>query len=243
MLVNCAAYTRVDDAESHAGTAFAVNAYAVEALAAACHDLGRPLVHVSTDYVFDGEADRPYPVDAKPGPLNVYGASKLVGEVLAHRAHPEGTLIVRTSSLFGLAGARPGGGGNFVETMLRVGRERGRLRVVRDHRMTPTSSADLAGAILGLLAEEASAATYHYANAGETSWHEFARAILEEAGVEAEVEAVPGREYRTPARRPRYSVLDTRTVTDRLGPAPEWRDALERYMEARRDVIDPSEAR
>jgi dTDP-4-dehydrorhamnose reductase len=119
VLVNCAAYTRVDDAETYAGTAFAINAYAVEELATVCRDLGRRLVHVSTDYVFDGETDRPYPVDAAPGPLSVYGASKLVGEVLARRAHPDGTLVVRTSSLFGLAGVPAGG--NFIETMIRVG--------------------------------------------------------------------------------------------------------------------------
>lgn len=232
VLVNCAGYTGVDAAESNAELAFTVNAYAVEALASICRARGARLVHVSTDYVFDGESETPYAEDDPAGPLNVYGASKLTGEALARRAHPEGTLVVRTSSLFGLAAARRGGG-NFVETMLRLGREGSPIRVVDDIVMAPTSSVDLAGAILGLVRGGAGPGVYHYTNSGQASWHEFAAAILAGAGINAEVTAVPAAEYPAAARRPRRSVLDTRRAADLLGPAPHWRDALDRYLSDR----------
>lgn len=233
VLVNCAAYTRVDAAESEPASAFAINGYAVEQIALACRDADRRLVQVSTDYVFDGESDTPYAPEQAPGPINIYGASKLVGEALARRAHPMGTLVVRTSSVFGIAGALPTGGGNFVETMLCLGAERGRLRVVGDTVMAPTYSADLARGILDLLATEAPPGIYHMTNEGSASWHEFAREILACAGVSATVDAIPSIEYHTPARRPRFSVLDTRRTTERIGPLPSWQDALDRYLAAR----------
>jgi dTDP-4-dehydrorhamnose reductase len=230
VLINCAAYTQVDAAENDAAAAFSVNTYAVEALAACCARTRAMLIHVSTDYVFDGETDRPYlPYDA-PGPLNVYGASKLVGEALAWRAYPEGTVIVRTSSVFGVAGARPGGGGNFIETMIRLGRERGRLSVVADNMMAPTFSADLAQGLVDLVRTEPQPRTYHLTNEGQTSWHGLATATLELAGIPAEVIPITAADYPTPARRPRFSVLDTRSATQLTERMPVWQDALQRYL-------------
>jgi dTDP-4-dehydrorhamnose reductase len=235
-LINCAAYTRVDDAESDPAGAFAVNALAVEGLARACAKRGARLVQVSTDYVFDGLSRRPYREDDPPSPINIYGASKLTGEALARRAHPEGTLVVRTASLFGVAGARRaerGVGGNFVETMIRAGTARGELRVVDDVVMSPTATRDVADAILHLLHAGAEPGLYHVVNGGQASWHDFARAILDGAGVGARLEPVPSSEYPTPARRPSYSVLDAGKAVSagcRLRP---WREALEEYLSMR----------
>lgn len=235
VLVHCAAWTRVDDAEADPATAFAVNARAPGLLAGACARLGARMVHIGTDYVFDGRADRPYREDDPPAPLNVYGASKLTGEALARGAHPAGLVVVRTASLFGAAGARraaAGTGGNFVETVLRRAREGGGLRVVDDIVMSPTHSADLARGILTLVDGEAEAGLYHVVNGGQASWYDFALAIVEGAGLRAEIEPVPAREYPTPARRPGYSVLGTekaRAVGVEMAP---WRDALARYLES-----------
>jgi dTDP-4-dehydrorhamnose reductase len=223
VLINCAAYTLVDAAETDAEAAFAVNAYAVEELAVACRRAGARLVQLSTDYVFDGESDRPYHPRDAPGPINVYGASKLAGEALARRTHPEGTLVVRTSSVFGR-------GRNFVETVIRVGAERGHLRVVDDVAMAPTYAADLARGLLALIAAAPEPGTYHLTNDGRASWHEFAAAILELGRVEATLDAIPSAEYPTPARRPRFSVLDNQITTDIVGLLPDWRDALRRYL-------------
>jgi dTDP-4-dehydrorhamnose reductase len=233
VLINCAAYTQVDAAESDPTAAFTVNAYAVEALAAGCARVGARFIHVSTDYVFSGEMDRPYRPDDAPAPLNVYGASKLVGEALARRAHPEGTVIVRTSSVFGVAGGRPGSGGNFVETMIRLGRERGRLNVVADNTMAPTYSADLARGLLELGRAPAGPGVHHLTNEGRNSWHGLAVATLEMAGIPAEVTPIPAADYPTPARRPTFSVLDTESTTVLTGLMPAWEDGLRRYLVAR----------
>lgn len=241
VLINCAAYTAVDGAENEPQTAFAINAYSVEALARVCEARGARLVHVSTDYVFDGESDAPYGEEDAAGPLNVYGSSKLAGEALARRACPSGCTIVRTSSLFGVGGLRDGGG-NFVETMIRLGREREVLRVVDDVRMAPTYSRDLAGAILGLVLAEAPADMYHWTNGGEASWHAFAVAIMEGAGISVQVDAIPSSGYPAPARRPRHSVLDTGRAESIVGPAPHWRDALRRYLAERREFTGASQA-
>lgn len=234
VLVNCAAYTAVDAAESNPALAFSLNAYAVEQIALACREADRMFVHVSTDYVFDGESETPYRPDQAPGPINIYGASKLTGEALARRAHREGTIVVRTSSVFGIAGAAPGGSGNFVETMLRLGKERERLRVVDDTVMAPTYAVDLARGIMDLLASGAPAEIYHVTNEGRASWHDFAREILQRAGIDTPVDAIASTDYPTPARRPRFSVLHTGRTTDRIGPLPPWRDALDRYLSERR---------
>ncbi len=231
--VNCGAYTAVDAAERDAEAAFRVNAYAAEEIARACAAGGRRLVQVSTDYVFDGESETPYLPEAPPGPINVYGASKLAGEALARRAHPDGTLVVRTSSVFGVAAAREGGGGNFVETVLRLARERQDLRVVSDAVMAPTYAPDLARAILALLDCDAPAGTWHVTNEGTASWLDFAREIVTRAGIHAELQPITGDEYPAAARRPRFSVLHTGRTTEHIGPLPPWREALGTYLRER----------
>jgi dTDP-4-dehydrorhamnose reductase len=243
-LINCAAYTQVDAAESDAATAFTANAYAVEALALCCARRRALFVHVSTDYVFDGETDRPDQPDDSPAPLNVYGASKLVGEALARRAYPEGTVIVRTSSVFGVAAARPGGGGNFVETILRVGTERGKLRVVADNTMAPTFSGDLAVGLLDLVRIRPETGIYHLTNGSQTSWYGLATATLELAGIPAEITPITAADYPTPARRPRFSVLGTQSAIELTGRMPAWPDALRRYLALRAgDRVPPSNPR
>jgi dTDP-4-dehydrorhamnose reductase len=230
VVLNCAAYTAVDAAESDAVNAFTINGYAVERLARACARADRLLVTISTDYVFDGEADRPYAPGDPPAPINVYGASKLAGEALARRAHPDGTLVVRTSSVFGGVGRARG---NFVETMLKIGLERDRVTVVDDIVMAPTFSADLAEWILDLLEGDPDPGVYHMTNAGRATWFEFARAVFGEAGRDTVVDPVPAAEYPMAARRPRFSVLDTSSSTGWVGDLPPWEDALRRYLALR----------
>jgi dTDP-4-dehydrorhamnose reductase len=239
VLVNCAAWTRVDDAEAEPERAFAVNARAAGALAAVCAGRGARFVMLSTDYVFDGQQRRPYREDDPTGPLNVYGASKLEGERLALEAHAGGTLVVRTASLFGVAGARraaAGRGGNFVETIIRNGARTGRLRVVDDVVMSPTATADVAPSILGLLRDDAAPGIYHVANEGAASWYEFACAVVEAAAVPAEVEPVPASEYGAPARRPAFSVLDTARASAAGYRPRSWRSALTDYLAERAGV-------
>ncbi len=232
VLVNCTGYHRTDEAEDHADLAFAVNAFAVRALAEACAARGAHFLHVSTDYVFGGlDRATPYTEADGIGPLNVYGASKATGEALALKTHAD-TLVLRVASLFGVAGAS-GKGGNFVETMLRVGRETGHLRVVDDVRMSPTSTADIAGRILDLLEARAPGGVYHAVNAGDATWYEFARAIIETARVPATVEPCTSADYPTKAARPPYSALNAGKLTAATAPLPHWRDALERYLRAK----------
>lgn len=231
-LVNCTSYHRTDEAEDHAGVAFAVNAFAVKAMAEVCAAKRARFVHISTDYVFSGIArETPYQEVDGIGPLNVYGASKAMGEGLALSAH-EDVLILRVASLFGVAGAS-GKGGNFVETMIRVGRERGVLRVVDDVVMSPTATADVAQRLLDLLEAGAQGGVYHTVNSGSVSWFAFAREIIAAAGVDAKVEPCDSAGYPTKALRPAYSVLDGAKLAAITAPMPDWRDALHRYLRAK----------
>jgi dTDP-4-dehydrorhamnose reductase len=231
VLVNCTAYNDTARAESDPAAAFQVNARAPEALARAAREAGARFVHVSTDYVFDGRAQRPYRETDLPAPLSVYGASKLTGEALARAVHPAGTTVVRTAALFGRAGIRRGG--NFVETILRNAAERDRLRVVDDTVVSPTATADLAVALLALVRADAEPGIYHGVNTGEASWYELARAIVEIEELDVEVEPVPSSTYPSPVRRPAYSVLDTARIGAVAGPLPHWREGLVRYLRAR----------
>jgi len=228
--VNCAAFTRVDDAEDDAALAFAVNAHAVQSVARACAAKRARLFHVSTDYVFGGDAQRTTPLreDDPTAQVNVYGASKAMGETLARLASDD-VVILRVASLFGVAGAS-GKGGNFIETMIRAGRERGALRVVDDQTMSPTATADVAGVILRMLIEGCAPGLYHVVNAGSATWFEFAREIIRRAGVEATVTPCATEEYPVRAARPRYSALDNAKVSVAFGAMPPWRDALDRYL-------------
>lgn len=234
VLINCTSYHKVDEVEANAGLAFTVNAHAVDAIAGACRDKGARLIHISTDYVFDGSTDRPYVETDSPGPLSVYGASKLMGERLAALRHKD-TLILRVASLYGVAGAS-GKGGNFVETIIRIGKDKGSVTVVDDMTMSPTSTEDVAWMVLKLLETDAPAGTYHAVNSEHATWFEFATEIIARAGVAASVQAIRACEYPYKAVRPPYSVLDNAKVAGVVGDVPGWQDALDRYLRAKGHV-------
>lgn len=239
--INCVAVTRVDDCEKDPTPAEAINARFAGRLAEACAAKGARLVQVSTDYVYGGQDQRaPLTEAVDRAPVNVYGATKALGEDLAFEAHDD-VIVARVASLFGVAGAS-GKGGNFVETMIRFGKERGRLTVVDDQVMSPTASWDAGEAILDLIAARAPAGVYHVVNSGVASWCEFAATIVERAqvtkdGVAAEVVPIPTSQFPTPARRPPYSALSNAKLEAALGrPMPHWADALDRYLAAKGHV-------
>lgn len=236
VLVNCTSYHKTDEVEDNAGMAFAVNTHGVEAMARTCADRGARFVHVSTDYVFGGDTARSTPLteDDPTAPVNVYGASKAMGETLVRLACPDHA-ILRVSSLFGVAGAS-GKGGNFVETMIRFGREKGALKVVADQMMTPTATADIATAVMALLTRGAPAGTYHIAGTGQASWYDFAREIIRRAGVAATVTPCTSADFPTRAQRPRYSALDNAKCIREIAPMPPWQDALDRYLRTKGHV-------
>jgi dTDP-4-dehydrorhamnose reductase len=220
--INCAAYTAVDKAESEKESAFLINGDAVGYLAAACHNTAARLIHISTDYVFDGLSETPLREDDSTDPINIYGASKLEGERQALQHHPEGTLIIRTSWVYSEFG------NNFVRTMIRLMKERPSINVVSDQVGSPTYAADLAAAILHIInAPSFIPGLYHYSNEGRISWYEFALAIREGIGSTCEVHPISTDQYPTPAKRPRFSLLDKSLIrlTYRL-TIPEWRPSL-----------------
>lgn len=226
-VLNAGAYTAVDKAEAEAERAYAVNAAGPAALARWCQANGALLVHVSTDYVFDGNKREPY-VESDPTlPINAYGASKLAGEE-AIRAALARHVILRTSWVFSAHGA------NFVKTMLRLARERDELRVVDDQHGRPTAASDLADAVLGAArtaSQREAWGTFHFANAGACTWHGFASAIVDEqasaTGRRPAVVPITSAEFPTPARRPVNSVLSTARFESAFGAQPRpWRDAL-----------------
>jgi len=229
-IINCAAYTQVDKAESEPEKCRAVNATAVEHLARACGRLDCPLLQISTDYVFGAEcpAPRAWREDDPPAPQGVYAATKLEGERAAAR-HPK-HLIIRTCGLY----ARPSDdrAANFVRTMLRLGSTRPELRIVADQHCTPTYAPHLVRAILFLLGASAVPwGTYHVTNAGQTTWCDFAAEIFRRANMPVAVRPITTAEYGARAARPSYSVLDT-TAYHQLGgpPMPDWKAALAEYF-------------
>ena len=233
VLFNCAAHTRVDDAEDNVSLAFAVNAYAVQAMARVCTAKRARLFHVSTDYVFGGDCARQIPLrEHDPiAPVNIYGASKAMGETLA-RLESDNVVILRVASLFGAAGAG-GRGGNFVETVVRAAREKRPLRVVDDQAMSPTAAADVARIAMRMVTEGCTSGIYHVVNDGSATWHEFACEILRRAGLGAGVARCATGEYPVRAVRPRYCVLDNAKVSAEFGALPPWQDALEDYLRSR----------
>jgi len=234
VVINCAAYNFVDRAESEPEAAFAVNAWGVRDLAAACRGLGCTLVHFSTDYVFGLEEGRrtPYAEVDAPGPVSVYGLSKLAGEYLVRSVCPK-HFVIRTCGLYGVWGSG-GKGGNFVETMLRLAGQGRPLRVVADQVCTPSYTADVAAATAALLGTGRHG-LYHVTNAGSCSWHELAAAVFELAGVKADLAPITSAEYGAAARRPAYSVLDNEACRALGLPPPRpWREALAAYLEERR---------
>lgn len=235
-LVNCTGYHQTDEAEDNATLAFAVNAHAVQRMAQVCAKRNARLLHISTDYVFGGDIERRIPLSEEScmAPVNVYGASKAIGETLAGLAS-ERVVVLRVASLFGVAGSR-GKGGNFVETMLRVGRETGSLRVVSDQVMSPTATADVAEVVVELLREPSVCGTFHVVNSGIASWHDFACEIIRQSGVEADVSPCTSTDWPTHALRPCFSALDSAKIAALRGPMRPWQEALGDYLRCRRDA-------
>ncbi|MFC0200063.1 dTDP-4-dehydrorhamnose reductase [Paracoccus rhizosphaerae] len=231
-VINAAAYTAVDRAESDADTARLVNANSPAAMARACAELGILFLHVSTDYVFDGAGDAPRSEDAPTGPLGVYGATKLAGEQAIAAAGGQWA-VLRTSWVFSAYGS------NFVKTMLRLGAERDRLTVVADQIGGPTFAADIAAAALTMIGRMRDGATgdvYHFAGWPDVSWAGFACEIVAQAGLSAEVAEIPTADYPTPAPRPLNSRLDcTRIARDFGIMRPDWRAGLGRVLTQLKD--------
>lgn len=225
-LLNCAAYTAVDKAETEHDAARLINATAVGHLATACRNVQCRLVHVSTDYVYDGHAHKPIAETATTHPRSIYGQTKLEGEELARLA--EEYLIVRTAWLYSAFG------NNFVKTMLRLGRERGQLSVVYDQIGSPTYARDLAAALIQIIdtVEQGQkpflSGVYHYANEGVASWYDFAQAIFQIAQVSCQVSPIPSSAYPTPAQRPFYSLMAKEKIKEHYAlHIPYWRHSLE----------------
>ncbi|WP_448520466.1 dTDP-4-dehydrorhamnose reductase [Rhodoflexus sp.] len=226
--VNAAAYTAVDKAESAREAAYAVNVEAVQLLAAACRNYGATMLHISTDFVFDGSKSVPLREEDPTAPLNYYGESKRQGE-LALQGAGIPHIIVRTSWLYSPYG------NNFVKTMLRLGKERVELKVIDDQIGTPTFAEDLAHAIMTIVGHDHSAAPayglYHYSNEGVASWYDFAHAVFEFARLDIRLHPIPTSEYPTPARRPHYSLMNKAKIRKAFDlQIPHWRESLHRCL-------------
>lgn len=220
-VINCAAWTDVDGAETHEAQAHAVNEEGVANLARVCHEVGATLVHYSTDYVFDGLADRPYAVDRPRAPVSAYGRSKAGGEAAIEHWASRGleSLVIRTSWLYAPWGK------NFVRTIAAAAKTKPQLRVVNDQRGRPTSAEHLARWTMYLL-DLHTRGVRHVTDGGECTWFEFARAIAAAVNPSCRVDPCTTSEYPRPAKRPAYSVLDLSLTERALGPAPRWEDHL-----------------
>ncbi len=226
LVINTAAYVRVDDAEDNAEEAFKVNAIGAKNLAEACREIESIMLHISTDYVFDGKkVSEPYSEVDVPNPINVYGLSKYAGDLFVQN-YTEQHCILRTASLYGKAGAY-GKGGNFVYTILDKAKRGETLRVVDDIQMSPTYALDLAKEIWSLTSSRNASGIYHITNSGFCSWYEFTKKILEFSKIEAEIIPVSHREYKTKARRPQWTPL----MSVKGLKLRNWESALEDFME------------
>jgi dTDP-4-dehydrorhamnose reductase len=231
-LINCSSYHKTDEVEGNAQQAFTINAHLVKRLAELAAEKQAGFFHVSTDYVFGGQPQRsPLSESTPKAPVNIYGASKAMGEDLALLANSD-TRIVRVASLFGVAGAS-GKGGNFVETMLRLAKERGELRVVADQTMSPTSTWDVAETMIDMVLDKAPPGLWHVVNSGASTWYEFAQRIISDANVEARVLPINTEQFPTPAARPRYCALDNEKVSKIIRVMRPWQDALKDYLVAK----------
>jgi dTDP-4-dehydrorhamnose reductase len=223
--INCAAYTAVDKAETEAEKAFEINATGAKNLAQVCNDHDAILIHVSTDFVFDGEKNEPYTETDVANPISVYGASKLQGEVEIQQALKE-YFIIRTSWLYSEYG------NNFMKTMLRLAETRDGISVVSDQIGTPTYAGDLAEIIIQIInIKTEKYGIYHYSNEGVASWYEFAKEIFKLTENKIKVNPIPSIEYLTPAKRPKYSVLDKKKIIDVFKiDIPFWRESLKKVI-------------
>lgn len=230
-LVNCAAYTNVDKAETDIPTATLLNATAVGILAEQSAKVGCKIIHISTDYVYDGKGPRPYKEDNPVDPQSVYGKTKLEGEILCQKYNSE-SLIIRTSWLYSAFG------NNFVKTMVRLGNERSELGVIADQIGTPTNAADLARAILTVISNSVKGdkafvtGIYHYSNEGVASWYDFTKAIFEITKINCQVKSIATEDYPSPVKRPPYSVMNKSKIKLIFGiQIPHWRDSLTEYFQ------------
>lgn len=236
VVINTSAFHKVEICEDEPGPSFAVNASGPYGLARLAAELDFTLIHFSSDYVFDGRAKSPYREEDLPNPLSVYGASKVGGEHLVRSFCPR-HFVIRTTGLYGVAGAS-GKGGNFVETMIRLGKSGNPVRVVHDQVMTPTATADLAKAVASLLDREGNKdvpyGLYHITSAGQCSWHDFAKTIFEKSDMQVDLSPITSAESGAKAKRPAYSVLAhdkwTHAGFPELRP---WQEALVDYLRAK----------
>ena len=222
VVINAAAYTKVDDAETERDLAFAINADGARNIARACKTYGARLIHVSTDYVFDGNATTPYPEDSPRNPVSVYGQSKAAGEEAIETEHPDGSIIIRTAWLYGQHGP------NFPRTMLRLAQSHDSVKVVTDQVGQPTWTKDLAGWIRLVVNSDIQSGVFHGTNSGQTSWFEFAREVYRLGGLDPErIQPTASDEFPRPAPRPAWSVLGHDAWGKAGLPEPrEWREAL-----------------
>ncbi|MEH7493684.1 dTDP-4-dehydrorhamnose reductase [Neobacillus niacini] len=223
VILHCAAYTNVDAAEENEEAAYQVNAAGTEYLAKAAKQTGAKMMYISTDYVFDGTASKPYEVDEPTKPLGAYGRTKLAGEQLLQK-HLDEFFIVRTAWVFGIHG------NNFVKTMIRLGKERGEVGVVHDQVGSPTYTVDLAQFMVELM-ETDKYGIYHATNSGVCSWYEFAVEIFKQADMNVTVNPLTSDQFPRPAARPKYSVLSKKMIEQQgLKPLRDWKEALVAYL-------------
>ena len=227
IIINCAAYTAVDKAQEDEIKADRVNHLAVKNLATIAKDKSIKLIHISTDYVFDGKNFKPYIEDDVPNPTGVYGKTKLDGENAMRKINPLNSIIIRTSWVYSSFGA------NFVKTMLRLGKERDALGVIFDQVGTPTYARDLAKTILDILPNIANdkVEIYHYSNEGVLSWYDFAKEIMKMAKIECVINPIESSAYPTPAKRPHYSLLNKAKIKEEFNlTIPYWKDSLDECL-------------
>ena len=227
IIINCAAYTAVDKAESDIQTADKINHLAVKYLAQISKEKNIKLIHISTDYVFDGKNYRPYCEDDKTNPNSVYGQTKLDGEKAMQEMNPKNSIIIRTSWIYSSYGA------NFVKTMLRLGKEKEQLGVIYDQVGTPTYARDLAKVILEIMPniKNENVEIYNYSNEGVLSWYDFAKEIMRMAKLTCTINPIETKEYPTPAKRPHYSLLNKSKIKKEFGTIiPYWKDSLDECL-------------
>jgi dTDP-4-dehydrorhamnose reductase len=224
LIINCAAFTRVDDAENERELAFSINAKGAGVMARSAREVGAKLIHFSTDYIFDGTKNSPYLEDDPPNPINVYGSSKMAGERNIRNA-TENYLIIRTQWLYGE------GGNHFVKTILKLAKERESIKVVNDQFGSPTWTEDLVDATHALI-NKGCTGTYHVVNFGECSWYDFASEIVKQAGLHTKIIPCTTAEFPRPATRPKYSVLSTDRTRNELGRSLQsWENAVVFFLD------------
>lgn len=228
IVINCAAYVKVDESEDHPEDAFMVNAVGARNVAWVCNERKMKNIYISTDFVFDGNKNKPYPEDGQPNPINIYGMSKYTGEILT-RNYCNVYYIIRSSSLFGIKGAR-GKGGNFVDWMIEKANNNEIIKVVDDVVMSPTYTKDAAEIVKNIIEKELPYGIYHVANQGYCSWFEFAKKTFEFMDIDANIFPIKSDELNRKARRPKFSALEIAKLNSFGLRMRNWEDALKDYL-------------